>query len=459
MIEAQRITKTADNPVNKAGSYVVYWMQAAQRVRQNEALAFAIEQANALKKPLVVYFGLERSFPAAQRRHFQFMLEGLAEVQQTLQSLGIPFWVHHDGILAGLAKLMPSVCVLVTDRAYTRAERLWRKQAAGFSLCPFYEVETNVIVPLEAVSDKEEYSAATLRRKIESMIAYFAQAIEIEAPHLSALSQEPPFDPIKLSNLSQVLDSLSLGSKGASCPHLKGGEAEAQKKLALFVESKLDGYATLRNDPSNSHGSGLSPYLHFGQISAIDIHHAVHDTNLADVPVFLEELIVRRELAYNYVWFNPLYDSFEGLPAWARKSLSYHEQDRRPVLYTFAELEQGQTHDPYWNAAQRELTELGTMHNYLRMYWGKKILEWSPTPKEAFNRALALNNTYQMDGRDPNGYAGVAWCFGKHDRPWAERAIFGNIRYMNDKGLERKFNMKGYLARIEQEIALRNQLS
>jgi deoxyribodipyrimidine photo-lyase len=129
------------------------------------------------------------------------------------------------------------------------------------------------------------------------------------------------------------------------------------------------------------------------------------------------------------------------------------------MLYTFAELEQGQTHDPYWNAAQRELTELGTMHNYLRMYWGKKILEWSPTPKEAFNRALALNNTYQMDGRDPNGYAGVAWCFGKHDRPWAERAIFGNIRYMNDKGLERKFNMKGYLARIEQEIALRNQLS
>ena len=178
-----------------------------------------------------------------------------------------------------------------------------------------------------------------------------------------------------------------------------------------------------------------------------------------DVPVFLEELIVRRELAYNFVWYNPLYDAYEGLPSWAQKNLAFHEQDRRPILYSYAEQEQAQTHDPYWNAAQRELTELGTMHNYLRMYWGKKILEWSPSPKEAFMRALALNNTYQMDGRDPNGYAGVAWCFGKHDRPWAERPISGNIRYMNGKGLERKFTMSGYLARIEKDIGLNSQLS
>lgn len=459
MIEPQRISLLAIPPVNEAGAYVLYWMQAAQRVRQNEALAFAIEQANALKKPLVVYFGLERSFSTAQRRHFQFMLEGLAEVQQTLHSLGIPFWVHHDGILAGLAKLMPSVSVLVTDRAYTRTERLWRKQVAHFASCPFFEIETNVVVPLKLASDKQEYSAATLRRKIERMIGYFAQSIEIEAPSLSTLSLEPPFKPVDLSDFSQVLDSLSLEQKGGACPHLKGGETQAHAKLSLFIESKLDGYATLHNDPSNTYSSSLSPYLHFGQISAIDIYHAVKDVDLPDVPVFLEELIVRRELAYNYAWYNPLYDAYEGLPAWALKSLAYHEQDRRPVLYSFAELEQAQTHDPYWNAAQRELTELGTMHNYLRMYWGKKIIEWSPTPKEAFNRALALNNTYQMDGRDPNGYAGVAWCFGTHDRPWAERPIFGNIRYMNDKGLERKFDMSGYIARIEKEIALKNRLS
>lgn len=459
MVDAQRITKLVADPVKKEGSYVVYWMQAAQRCKQNEALCFAIEQADNLKKPLVVYFGLERSFDSAQGRHYRFMLEGLKEVQQELQAMGIPFWVHDDGILSGLAKLMPSMCLLVTDRGYTRTERLWRKQVTAFSLCPVYEVETNVIVPVEAVSDKQEYSAATLRRKIEGMTAYFAQRIEFSAPLMNGLSLEPPFVPIDPADPSRVLDSLSLGNKGESCPHLKGGGQEGQRKLSLFIESRLGSYADGRNDPSHTFSSGLSPYLHFGQISAIDIYHAVKDVHVPDVPVFLEELVVRRELAYNYVWFNPLYDAYEGLPAWAKKSLGYHEQDRRPVLYTFAELEQAQTHDVYWNTAQRELTELGTMHNYLRMYWGKKILEWSPTPKEAFHRALALNNTYQMDGRDPNGYAGVAWCFGAHDRPWAERPIFGNIRYMNDKGLERKFDMSGYIARIEKEIALKNQLS
>jgi len=459
MIESQRITLLSSMPVNKAGSFVVYWMQAAQRVRQNEALAFAIEQANALGKPLVVFFGLERSFAGAQERHYRFMLEGLAEVQQQLRLLGIPLWVHGDGIIPGLAKLVPFISILVTDRAYTRVERQWRKQVASFVSCPFYEVETNVIVPLEAVSDKEEYSAATLRRKIESMIAYFAQIVAIQKPLVDGLSEEPLFACVNLGDTAMVLKALALGKMGGVCPHLVGGEIQAHQKLSQFIESKLSGYAIRRNDPSQQFSSGLSPYLHFGQISAIDIYHAVREIEVEDVPVFLEELIVRRELAYNFVWFNPLYDAYEGLPSWAQKSLAFHEQDRRPILYSFAELEQAQTHDPYWNAAQKELTELGTMHNYLRMYWGKKILEWSPSPKEAFMRALALNNTYQMDGRNPNGYAGVAWCFGKHDRPWAERPIFGNIRYMNDKGLERKFNMSGYLARIEKEIGLNSQLS
>ncbi len=459
MIELQRITRLVDEPVHASGSYVLYWMQASQRVKQNEALAFAIEQADSLHKPLVVYFGLERTFADAQRRHFQFMLEGLADVQQQLAELGIPFWVHRDGIVDGLAKLMASACVMVTDRAYTREERRWRRQVSSLAEIPFYEVQANVVVPVEAVSNKAEYSAATLRRKIEGMIGYFAQIIEIAAPRCSGLSLQPPFEPTVLADPVHVLDDLCLQNKGGACPHLKGGALQAQHTLSVFIETKLDGYANRRNDPCDPFSSGLSPYLHFGQISAIDIYHRVHDLDLADVPVFLEELIVRRELACNYVWYNPLYDAYEGLPAWAQKSLAHHEQDKRPILYTFSELEQAQTHDPYWNTAQKELTELGTMHNYLRMYWGKKILEWSPTAKQAFQTALALNNTYQMDGRDPNGYAGVAWCFGAHDRPWAERAVFGNIRYMNDKGLERKFNMKGYMTRIEKEIALRNRLS
>ena len=173
---------------------------------------------------------------------------------------------------------------------------------------------------------------------------------------------------------------------------------------------------------------------------------------LPDVPAFLEQLVVRRELAMNFVYFNPLYDQFEGLPTWAGKTLEQHVADPRPYRYSLVELETAATHDPYWNAAQRELVGLGTIHGYMRMYWGKKILEWSPTPRKAFDIALYLNNTYQLDGRDPNGFAGVAWCFGKHDRPWVERPIFGNIRYMNDKGLERKFDMKRYIERVDSAV-------
>jgi deoxyribodipyrimidine photo-lyase len=196
----------------------------------------------------------------------------------------------------------------------------------------------------------------------------------------------------------------------------------------------------------------MSPYLHFGQVSPIQIALKVRQASgkpKAAKEAYLEELIVRRELSMNFVHFNAHYDSYEALPEWAKKTLETHKKDRREYLYSPNELEHAQTHDSYWNAAQKEMVATGKMHNYMRMYWGKKILEWSPTPEEAFGIALNLNNKYEMDGRDPNAFAGVAWCFGKHDRPWPERPIFGKVRYMNDRGLRRKFDIEGYVRRVE----------
>lgn len=449
MIDSQKIQPLNDKYPNTDAKFVVYWMQASQRVHQNEALAYAIELANSLDKPLLVYFGLSAAFNEASIRHYRFLAEGLSEVQQALKERSIRMVIHQVGVVEGLRKLIPFAAGVVVDRAYTRLERMWRKEVAQELSVSLTQVEANVVVPIESVSDKEEYSAATLRRKIEPMIAYFAQPVELNDVKHSSLSVEVPFPSANLSDLPGLFNILGVKDRGGKALQLRGGEKEAQRKLSYFLETHLDGYATKRNDPALNWASGLSPYLHFGQISPVDIYHQVRSYDLPDVPVFLEELIVRRELAMNYVYFNPLYDQYEGLPAWAQKTLAHHEMDRRTYRYTYAQLEAAQTHDPYWNAAQKEMVEFGTMHNYLRMYWGKKILEWSRSPKEAFVTALSLNNHYQMDGRDPNGYAGVAWCFGKHDRPWAERVIFGNVRYMNDKGLERKFNINAYVKRIE----------
>lgn len=451
MIEAQRFQHLNDRSPLEKGDYVVYWMQASQRVFDNDALLFAIENANAMHKPLLVYFGIQKDYPQANRRHFRFMLDGLEEIERTLKEMNIPLLVHDSGVLEGLETLYAHMALLVVDRGYTRLERVWRSHVAEKAPCSMVQVETNVVVPVESVSNKEEYSAATLRRKIEPMISYFVDnhpMIELSTPSLNIQM------PYASADIGKILDGMQFSVDASECPWMQGGQNKAHSVLETFINEYLDGYAEKRNDPALSHCSHLSPYLHFGMISVISIYNQVKAFDLPDVPVFLEELIVRRELAMNFTQFNPLYDTFEGLPEWARKSLAFHEVDRRPYRYTRDQLEKAETHDRYWNTAQKELVGLGTMHGYMRMYWGKKILEWSPSPKEAFANALYLNNTYMMDGRDPNGFAGVAWCFGKHDRPWVERPVFGNIRYMNDKGLERKFSMQKYVDRIEKELKL-----
>jgi deoxyribodipyrimidine photo-lyase len=246
-----------------------------------------------------------------------------------------------------------------------------------------------------------------------------------------------------------MLARLTIDRSVAPSEAFQGGPAEAKRRLTRFVGSKLAYYADRRNDPTLDFQSGLSPYLHFGQISPVDVALAAMTSGAPRnaLDAFLEELIVRRELSMNFAARNPDCCAYAGLPNWARATLAAHARDRRDHLYDEAAWEAAATHDPYWNAAQREMVRTGKMHNYMRMYWGKKILEWSRSPEAAFDIALRLNDKYELDGRDPNSCAGVAWCFGKHDRPWTERPVFGMVRYMNAAGLDRKFDMPDYVER------------
>ncbi|UCG56280.1 MAG: deoxyribodipyrimidine photolyase, partial [Phycisphaerales bacterium] len=227
------------------------------------------------------------------------------------------------------------------------------------------------------------------------------------------------------------------------------GTSQAEHRLKDFLRHKLDRFNELRNDPTADCVSHMSPYLHFGQISPLYIALQVLKVPGPGGEAYLEELIVRRELSHNFVFHNSKYDSFDCLPPWAQRTLNFHRRDKREYLYSRDQFEAAETHDPYWNAAQRQLILTGKMHGYMRMYWGKKILEWSRSPQTAFKTTLYLNNKYELDGRDPNGFAGVAWCFGKHDRAWAERPIFGKVRYMNEAGLKRKFNADAYVKMVD----------
>jgi len=445
-IRAERVRPLNDRKTT-GRPLVVYWMQAAQRARTNHALEYAVGAANELRKPIVVFFALTEDYPEANERHYAFMLEGLKETRETLRGRGIPMVVRRGAPDREIAALGRDAAMVVVDDGSVRVERGWRRAVAAALDCPLVEVATNVVVPVNAASPKEEYTAATLRPKIYRLLDGFLTPLR-ETP-LRVKSVEPAIDSWDIGDTAAALVRLDLDRTIGRVPSIKGGASEAEKKLRAFVRNKIAAYAEARNDPTLDALSGLSPYLHFGQISALAVALAVKKGPLYGQAAFLEELIVRRELSFNFVHYNRAYDRFEGLPEWCRQTLLEHAGDPRPYLYSRADLKKAATHDPYWNAAQKEMVLTGKMHGYMRMYWGKKILEWSASPREAFRTALALNNAYELDGRDANAFAGVAWCFGKHDRPWARRPVFGSIRYMNAAGLRRKFDADAYVRKVE----------
>jgi deoxyribodipyrimidine photo-lyase len=442
MIQKERI-KALNQKGIKKGAYVLYWMQASQRIEYNHSLEYAILKANELHQPVLVFFGITDQFPEANERHYYFMLEGLKEVKQSLNKRGIQTVILHKSPEAGVLQLAKRASLSVVDRGFLRIQRKWRDSAANRMDCPLIQIESDVIVPVEEASPKEEYAATTIRSKIQKKLRYFLVPLKERDPIVPSLSMD--FDSFDIEDIGKAISKLRIDRSIKKVTSFHGGAKEAQKHLQVFLETKLDRFPEIRNDPTLDYLSHMSPYLHFGQISPLSIALKVSETGSPGAEAFLEELIVRRELSMNFVFYNEKYDSFEGVPEWAKKTLKAHQKDKRKYTYNLEELETAQTHDPCWNAAQKEMLFKGKMHGYMRMYWGKKIIEWSKTPEEAFRVALHLNNKYELDGRDPNGFTGVAWCFGKHDRPWGERPTFGNVRYMNDKGLKRKFDADEYV--------------
>jgi deoxyribodipyrimidine photo-lyase len=421
-------------------------MQRAQRTRFNHALDYAIERANAAALPVVVGFGLTDRFPEANERHYAFMLDGLRDVAERLAQRNIAFVLRRGeppDVAIGLAR---RAALVVTDRGYLRIEKAWRRAVVDAVAAPVHEVETDAVVPVRLASAKQEVAARTLRPKVHRLLDDFLHAPNSRGVRVAADGLRLPSD-LDAKDPAAVLRRLHVDPAVGRVARFKGGEVEAGRHLRSFIERRFADYAEKRSEPALGNTSLLSPYLHFGQISPLEIALAARSSAVTgdSRAGFLEELIVRRELALNFVEHQEHYDRYDALPSWARATLAKHKADPRPTLYTEAELVAAETADPYWNAAMDEMRLTGFMHNTMRMYWGKKILEWSPDAEEAWRRTLRLNNRYFVDGRDVNSFANVGWIFGLHDRPWAERPIFGTVRYMNARGLERKFDIGAYV--------------
>ena len=447
MIENERVNSLNDSPVDEAGKYVLYWLQQSQRAAHNPALEYAIECANELGKPVICGFGLYPGYPDANLRHFAFMLEGLAETASKLAERGIKFVGRFGSPPEVIEELAGDAALVVCDRGYLRHQRKWRSQLARSCDRSVVQVEGDVVVPVEVVSDKQEWAARTIRSKVNEHRDAFIRDLKPATPKKSSLRLQVTGD-ADFRKAYAVLGELDIDDSVPKSSRFTPGTEAAQKELTRFLRQDLDGYADARNDPSKPQASRLSPYLHFGQISPVEI---ALKTQLAssgaddDKEAFLEELIVRRELAANFVYYCKDYDKYACLPDWAAKTLDEHRDDDRPKRYTRQQLENADTHDAYWNAAMQEMLKTGYMHNYMRMYWGKKIIEWTNTPEYAYSTTLYLNNKYFLDGRDPNSYSNVAWLFGLHDRAWTERDVFGKVRYMSASGLESKFDIDAYV--------------
>jgi deoxyribodipyrimidine photo-lyase len=432
---------------------VAYWMSRDQRAHDNWALLYAQHLALERQDPLLVVFCLAPQFLGATHRQYAFMLEGLGEVAQELERNGIPFHLvsgKPGEEIPGWAKTM-GIGLLVTDFDPLRLKREW-KEAVGQNLAiPLLEVDAHNIVPCWLASSKQEWAAYSFRPKINRVLDEFLTPFPALLQHpFPAREKGPEVDVI------QLLESLPLDRSVPPVTWLRPGEQAAREHLQRFLSEKLTAYDRDRNDPTRDGQSDLSPYFHFGQLAPQRVALEVRKSRAprASKDAFLEELIVRRELSDNFCYYNQHYDRFEGFPDWARQTLDEHRADEREYLYTLAAFEEGRTHDPLWNAAQLEMVHRGKMHGYLRMYWAKKILEWTASPEEALEVAIFLNDRFELDGRDPNGYVGIAWSLGGvHDRAWGERRIFGKVRYMSYKGSAGKFDVQAYIAKQQKQAS------
>jgi len=450
LTEDPRTTVRRRGAPDRDGNCVVYWMQRAQRGVDNPALDIAVQAANILKKPVVVFLAPVPSYPHANLRHYRFLNEGIPDIAAALAKRNIGFVLRRypDHSLLKFRDQVKAALV-VGDENPMREPEHWRQTAAKKLKVPLWTVDADVIVPSKLL-EKAQYAAHTIRPRLQAQLKTFL--VPSTNPRAHVAWKKPP----NLATLEpdvDVTEDWKLDRSVAPVAEWRGGTSEALRLLNEFIDQKLNSYGTQRNKPEVDHTSRLSPYLHFGHISPTTVALAVErsETPKADKDAFLNQIITWRELSINLVRFNPEYDTFECGEPWAHRTLAKHTKDHRLILYNERQLENAETHDQLWNAAQMQMVNRGWMHNYMRMYWAKKILEWTRTPAEAHQIAVRLNDRYFLDGRDPNGYAGIAWSIvGKFDRPWFERPIFGQIRYMSGASTGRKFDSKKY---IQQNLA------
>ncbi|MCW2959707.1 MAG: phrA [Thermoleophilia bacterium] len=447
------------------GRSVVYWMARAQRGSHNLALDCAVAAARALDLPLVVVFRRFAGPAGTELRHVEFMLRALPETFDDCIARGAHvLFVEQDGVpivelLARDGALRPAL--VITDDDVMAGARRGREHVANSISAPLISVDADVVVP-GACFPRQEYAARTLRPRLHRVLAQFDGELGHGLDGPTAPAHPVPAAALQLAGVHlapaiPALDDLLAHARAAGTPDgaslltsAPSGTRAARARLEAFVNEELHGYAARRNRPELDGTSHISPFVHFGQVAPHEVLATVRaaEAPAVDIDTFVEEFVVRRELAYNFVRWNPHAHELEGAPEWARRSLATHAADPREWLWNEDDLAAGTTHDPLWNAAQHQMVETGSMHGYLRMYWAKKLLEWRPDAAGAFELALRFNDRWSLDGRDPNGVTGVAWAIGGvHDRPWHEREIFGQVRFMSLASTGRKFDSKAYIAR------------
>lgn len=434
------------HPGKRGNGPVVYWMSRDQRAADNWALLWAQQEAMSRNKGLQVLYCYNPLDCLPSLRHALFALKGLAELQQTFISYNIDFILLEGDPVETIPSHLADCGghLLATDFSPLRTKRHQLEQLSEQISTPIYEIDSHNIIPAWLISDKKEYGAYTIRPKINRLLPeYLTDFPELQPHPTGKITFDRSIDVSRLAGRARNQEVTELS-------WLRPGETAAQAAMLHTVKS-LGDYVIDRNDPTKNAQSNMSPYLHFGQLSPQRLAWEVYNSELSlEVrESYLEELIVRRELADNFCYYEASYDRFEGFTDWAKKSLDQHRCDKREHRYSLEHFEQAKTHEPLWNGCQIDLVSRGKLHGYLRMYWAKKILEWTGSPEEALEYAIALNDTYSLDGSDPNGYNGVAWAIGGvHDRAWKERPVFGKIRYMNEAGCRRKFNVDYYLENV-----------
>ena len=441
MLNSQRVKTLQNGPYQ--GRSVLYWMNRDKRVKDNWALLEAQNLAIEKKAPLIVCFQYFGKFKEANIRQYSFLIKGLLELSNDLKLLNIDFYLIQGRAKHSILKIINdnSVGALFVDYNPLKSYKRKIYNVVNRVSIPVYQVDAHNIIPVWVTSQKKEFAAYTIRKKIQNNLNTFLT----DFPEI----KRHPYGSVSSLNFAyqEIIDKLDIDHGVKEVDWIEPGEDAALRKLATLNEV-LRGYSLLRNDPNKKALSNMSPYFHFGHIStqrvALEMKNSELDSE--DKKAFLEEMIVRRELSDNFCEYEPYYDYFEGFHKWAQETLNDHREDKRDYLYTQDQFEESKTHDPLWNAAQNQMKLEGKMHGYMRMYWAKKILEWSESPEAALQIAIDLNDKYELDGRDPNGYAGIAWSIGGvHDRAWFERPVYGKIRYMNYNGCKSKFNVSNYI--------------